>query len=167
MNNKESSGILARIEGDVVAIKLVGKGTHLNSHLLKQFFQQIFDQPVHRIQIDVGECSYMDSTFLGTLTGMALRTRERNLPPIHLVNLHQRIKDMLTSLGVESFFEAGSFSDKKGDGMQQLQGEPPGIQEKTEEMISAHQALIKANANNLAKFQDVITLMQKKLMGDS
>jgi len=166
MSNNESSGILARIEGDVVAIKVVGKGTHLNSHLLKQFFQQIFDQPVHRIQIDVGECSYMDSTFLGTLTGMALRTREKNLPPIQLINLHQRIKEMLTSLGVESFFEAGSFSDSRPS-LKALDGDPPGIEEKTQEMISAHQALIKANANNLTKFQDVITLMQKKLMGDS
>jgi len=167
MNNKESSGILAMLEGDVVAIKVVGKGTHLNSHLLKQFFQQVFDQNIHRIQIDVGECSYMDSTFLGTLTGMALRTREKNLPPIQLVNMHQRIKDMLTSLGVDSFFEAAGYSDQKTAAMEQLTGDPPDIEQKTEEMITAHQALIKANANNAAKFQDVITLMQKKLMGDS
>jgi len=166
MNTKESSGILARLDGDVVAIKVVGKGTHLNSHLLKQFFQQVFDQNFHRIQIDVGECSYMDSTFLGTLTGMALRTREKNLPPIQLVNLHQRIKDMLLSLGVESFFEAGAFSDQNTGGLEQLSGQSPNIEQKTEEMISAHQALIKANASNLAKFQDVITLMQKKLMGE-
>ena len=53
---------------------------------------QLNVSPGFGIQIDVGECSYMDSTFLGTLTGMALRTRERNLPPIQLVNLHQRIK---------------------------------------------------------------------------
>ncbi|MBV9463600.1 MAG: STAS domain-containing protein [Verrucomicrobiae bacterium] len=167
MTNKESSGILARLEGDVVCMKVVGKGTHLNSHLLKQFFQQVFDQNIHRIQIDVGECSYMDSTFLGTLTGIALRTREKNLPPIQLLNLHQRIKDMLTSLGVDSFFESGGFTEKPGSNLQPVSGESPDIEEKTEEMISAHQALIQANANNVAKFQDVITLMQKKLMGDS
>ena len=167
MNNKESSGILAMLEGDVVAIKVVGKGTHLNSHLLKQFFQQVFDQHIHRIQIDVGECSYMDSTFLGTLTGMALRTREKNLPPIQLVNLHQRIKDMLVNLGVDSYFEPGGFQEQTANTMRNISGEPPDIEEKTQEMISAHEALIRANANNAAKFQDVITLMQKKLIGDS
>ena len=70
------ASILVGVTGNAVYIKVRGKGSFQNSPALKEFARQMLERGHRIFAFDLGECTVMDSTFMGTLAGMALRLRE-------------------------------------------------------------------------------------------
>ena len=54
-------------------IRCEGKGSFLNSPVLKKWADGEIDQGVTRVVVDLNACTGMDSTFMGTLAGLAMR----------------------------------------------------------------------------------------------
>jgi len=51
--------------------------------------------------VDVRNCPVMDSTFMGTLAGIALRLREIGQGALHVTHLNNRNSDLLRNLGLD------------------------------------------------------------------
>lgn len=58
---------------DPVAIRIRGRASMYNSHLVKRFIERSVDEGKRRFAIDFSGCTSLDSTFLGTIKGVAQR----------------------------------------------------------------------------------------------
>jgi hypothetical protein len=109
----------------------------------------------------------MDSTFLGTLSGLGLESREgetRKGPLLELFNPAPRIAEVLENLGV-----AHLFTITDGVGPSPCNYEPllksPDVTraDVTRNCLEAHKTLMDVNPDNVPKFKDVTQFLAEDL----
>lgn len=165
---KESANeILVGTLGKQVCVKVEGKGTHLISQPLREFLFEMIDSGYRSFQIDLRNCTYMDSTFLGMLVGVSMRLRNVGPGTITLLRINQRNLELFKTLGIEQFFQfqsdTPSPAESKAKGLHSL---PPGkvaSQEWAETMLEAHETLAQVDQKNECRFKDVITFLKEDL----
>jgi anti-anti-sigma factor len=162
MTAEQISGIQVGQDGDVILVRVEGKGTHLNSHLFKQYLLQCLDEKRRLFQIDLSQCTYMDSTFLGMLAGFGIKMEQRSLPKIKLLNVTERVKGMIKGLGIDQLFQFAQ-EERKVPVLNELQGRNLSKEAKSREMLEAHEKLVQVAPSNDAKFRDVITLLRQEV----
>lgn len=112
--------------------------------------------------VDLGACELMDSTFMGTLAGVALRLREIGQGGLRAVNVNIRNTALLENLGLDQLFvvEAGPSTDAPPS----LRQADPGREEDAKgTVLEAHEALIQADSQNAVKFKDVVEYLRQEL----
>lgn len=149
-----------------------GKGSFLNSSGMKEFAKEMIDRGRREFVIDLANCSVMDSTFMGTMAGIALRMRELGEGHLHVVNLNERNRDLLSNLGLDQLFAmelcpvaASASPDHKPLAQPSSGSHDPTEQAKT--MLAAHEALVEAAPENLSKFKDVLEFLKQDLKSAS
>ena len=65
---------------DPVAIRIRGRASMYNSHLVKRFIDKAIDEGKRNFAIDFSRCVGLDSTFLGTIKGVAQRLQGMHPP---------------------------------------------------------------------------------------
>ena len=58
--------------------------------------------------IDLENCAMMDSTFMGTMAGVALRLKELGRGHLHVVHCGARSRELLSGLGLDQIFSIHS-----------------------------------------------------------
>jgi len=157
--------ILVGTSERTVWVKVEGKGSFLNSTGLKEFAKEMTNRGYRDFVVDLAACPLMDSTFMGTLTGMSLRLRELGQGGVRVMNLNERNRDLLTNLGLDQLMlldTAPAASDAQPV-QQVLPTEPPDKQTRAETMLAAHEDLVNANPANQAKFKDVLEYLRQDL----
>jgi anti-sigma B factor antagonist len=159
---EELSGIQAGEENGVVIVRVAGKGTHLNSHFMKKYLNYCLEQKRRDFELDLSQCTYMDSTFLGTLAGFGSKIKERGFPPMKLANATDRVRGMIEGLGIGILFEMVQKEIPSAE-LENLQGGKVSTDIKSREMLEAHENLVKVSHENEAKFRDVISLLREEV----
>ena len=156
------STILVGNIGRTVWVKVDGRGTFQNSPGVKEFVIQMIQRGHRDFVVDLGGCELMDSTFMGTLAGVAFRLREIGQGGLKVVNVTDRNASLLENLGLDQLFsvEAGSASDVPQNLRQAGPGDPADAKGT---VLAAHEALIAADAQNIAKFKDVVEYLRQEL----
>jgi len=95
------SKILVARTGDLGFVKVVGRGSFQNSGCLKAFYLQLLKEGVGQFVIDLGACTYLDSTFLGILLGLGLKLREGGNNLLTILNASSRNLELLRNLGLD------------------------------------------------------------------
>jgi len=109
-----------------------------------------------RLVIDLGECTAMDSTFMGVLTMLALRSR-RDHTEMSLCNASAALQKLLRDLGVIKLFTFTEEAPVRTSGSAETAGPAsPGLLDTAETVSEAHKTLIGAAPENLDKFRDVV-----------
>ena len=160
--NEETSGIFIGEQEAVTLVRVEGRGTHQNSHFLKQYLLQCLDENRHLFQIDLSHCTYMDSTFLGMLAGIGSKVKESSLPTIKLLNTTERVLGMIQGLGIDHLFQM-IHEERVSVPLNKLHGEEISKETKSREMLEAHEKLVSISQANEAKFRDVIELLRHKV----
>ncbi|MDP9291878.1 MAG: STAS domain-containing protein [Verrucomicrobiota bacterium] len=158
--------ILVGCTNDAVWVKVEGKGSFLNSTGLKEFTREMLGRGHREFVIDLRNCPVMDSTFMGTLAGVALRLREIGQGHVRVTNLNERNSDLLSNLGLDRLFAMGDGDVTPGEQIPQtkLDGtETSGREQTARTMLDAHEALVKADAGNLTKFKDCLEYLREDL----
>src|SRR5262249_5573829 len=89
----------------LACIKIVGRANFASSIDFKSLVTTLKDEGYHCFAIDLSECSLMDSTFLGVLAGIGLKTCSNSgRGPIELLNPSPRVTELLENLGVLHLF---------------------------------------------------------------
>ena len=146
-------------------VRVEGKGSFLNSTGLKEFAREMTNRGFREFVVDLNNCPVMDSTFMGTLAGIALRLRELGQGRLRVVNLNERNRDLLGNLGLDQLFTIDSRTAPLPIGAQQPL-RVNGCDDKTtraETMLEAHEACVSANPANAAKFKDVLDYLKQDL----
>jgi len=116
------------VNGPAVWVKVEGKGSFLNSGNLKEFAREMVDRGYREFVIDLENCAMMDSTFMGTMAGVALRLKELGRGHLHIVHCGNRSRDLLSGLGLDQIFSIhgnGSSAPKYGALQRDSKGELP------------------------------------------
>ncbi len=87
-------------------IRVVGEGSRWNSTEVKTFAREKINEGVRQFMVDMEECSAVDSTFMGTLAGTALRLQQLGAPTVslRLLNTHPEIRKLFENLGLDQLF---------------------------------------------------------------
>ncbi len=161
------SAILVGVDGKVVMVRVEGKGTFLNSTGLKEFAKEMTNRGYREFCVDLANCPLMDSTFMGTLAGIALRLRELGQGELRVVRLNERNRDLLCNLGLDQLFTIDTSAGPTVRANTALPDAPTDKTTQAQTMLDAHQAVVEANPENLAKFKDVLEYLKNDLRGDA
>jgi anti-sigma B factor antagonist len=163
-----AASILVGVTSRAVHIKVEGKGSFQNSPGLKEFSKEMLERGFRNFIVDLNSCPVMDSTFMGTLAGIALRLREFGNGRLIVRNANERNADLLENLGLNNLFEIESkaAAEKTDNSVE------PALLERTKSlsrsdqaacMIEAHEALVDADPENLGRFKDVLDYLKQDL----
>ena len=183
------SQILVGFNEKVVCIRVRGKGSFQNSAGVKQFALAMIHRGHREFVVDLAECPVMDSTFMGTLTGVALKLRGLGSGNLHIVHPNERNASLLRGLGLDQILDladddhhhdvdsvGGDDRDAVLVGAMDPPSQPEEIlaaatpagsgsdrRQTTETMLAAHQALVDADPENLSRFKDVLDYLKQDL----
>jgi anti-sigma B factor antagonist len=159
------SAILVGLDGRTVMVRVEGKGTFLNSTGLKEFAKEMTNRGHREFCVDLANCPLMDSTFMGTLAGIALRLRELGQGELRVVRLNERNRDLLANLGLDQLFTLDTSAAPAMPAATALPTAPTDKTTQAQTMLEAHEAVVEANPQNLAKFKDVLEFLKNDLRG--
>jgi anti-sigma B factor antagonist len=160
------ASILVGTENKTVRVRVEGKGSFLNSTGLKEFAKEMVNRGHREFVVDLKNCPVMDSTFMGTLAGIALRLREIGQGQLRVIRLNERNRDLLANLGLDQLFEIeeGAAADAATEVPNTpLQSGPVDKTTQARTMLDAHEACVEANPENAAKFKDVLEYLKQDL----
>ncbi len=140
-----------------------GKGSFLNSGGMKEFAKEMTNRGHREFVIDLRNCPVMDSTFMGTMAGIALRLRELGQGALHVVNLNERNGDLLRNLGLDQLFSLDLCPTETDVAQKPLEACDDGKKDRAETMLDAHENLVEADEKNRLKFKDVLDYLKQDL----
>jgi len=161
------SSVLVGCIERTVWVKVEGRGNFQNSAGLKEFVKQMIQRGYRDFVVDLRDCEQMDSTFMGTLAGVALRLREIGQGGLRVVNANERNAGLLSSLGLDQLFTVENvvvgreIVPQEIAPLQQIPG--LGTDERKQVVLDAHEALAEADAANATKFKDVLEFLRQEL----
>ncbi|MFM8789936.1 MAG: DUF2726 domain-containing protein [Chthoniobacterales bacterium] len=156
--------VRAMVRRGTVWLRVEGNGNFQNSALLRVYTEQMFEAGHRSFAFDLHDCEMMDSTFLGTLTGLALRLREE--AP------RGRVGFARVNAKVESLF--GRYGLDRVLAFQGFEAAPPAPGEMEEldfsttrefkrgTLVEAHEALAESSPENEERFREVVDFLKHK-----
>lgn len=168
-DNKEQPVFWVDAYSDPVLLRIDGRASFLNAAPVRELFEQVIADGHRRVIIDFQNCTSMDSTFLGILTGAALKMRKTTPPgQIVLARLSERNLELVRNLGLHRLLtvdtSGASASALENRSATQMTPAAALKQEENERLVlEAHESLVEADESNYRKFQDVLSFLRVKL----
>lgn len=160
----------------MVWVRVAGRGSFLESGGLKEFGREMVKRGYREFIFDLEECAMMDSTFMGTMAGMALRLKELGEGGgLHVIHCGTRSHDLLSGLGLDQIFDiqANGATAPRCEILAQPEEDAAAKkdavakQEQASTMLEAHEALCEARPENLTRFKDVLEYLKQDLQHES
>ncbi len=160
------SSIQVGVNGPVVWVRVAGRGSFLESGSLKEFGREMVNRGYREFVFDLQECAMMDSTFMGTMAGMALRLKELGQGHLRVIHCGDRSRDLLSGLGLDQIFDIQA-NGATAPACEALAKTDNAKQEQASTMLEAHEALCEARPENLTRFKDVLEYLKQDLRQES
>lgn len=152
-------------------IRCEGKGSFLNSPSVKAFGDERIAAGEHRLIVDLGECSGMDSTFMGTLAGMATRLSAMEGGVLQIAEPGERNRRSLEDLGLDFLMEIDPPAAVWRGRVDEIRGVLKAPQstgalgqiQRVKHVLEAHQTLSGMNEKNAREFAGVVDLMESQV----
>lgn len=162
------SSIQVGVNGPAVWVRVEGRGSFLNSGNLKEFAQEMVNRGYREFVVDLQECAMMDSTFMGTMAGLALRLKELGHGHLHVVHCGNRSLELLSGLGLDQIFSIHPNGTTAPEcpalaGAEQTPPPDEGKKEQAQTMLEAHEALCQVSPENFLRFKDVLDYLKQDL----
>ena len=160
----ESSDIKIAVHEGVVYIHVIGRGIWEKSRLLKDFLFEMIGKGYHDLRIDLSECSYIDSTFIGTLVAVTLKLQASACSAITVIGSQPQIRKSLDTMGVSKLLnyseqplpcapvETASLGHTQQSKLDDLK-----------HMLDAHIILESLDAVNASKFQNLKDILKEAI----
>ncbi len=121
--------------------------------------------------VDLGACTGMDSTFMGTLAGMASRLAVNPGGVLQIAGAGTRNRRSLEELGLDFLMEIDPPAASWCDNLETLRAglkppqslAPKDKHQRTANVLEAHQLLADTNEKNAQVFANVITMLEDEL----
>lgn len=155
------------LQDSAAFIRITGRANCQLSLDFKALMRELEKRPISCFALELGDCSFMDSTFLGVLAHFALRRShaEPPLSPPAVSGASPKIIDLLDNLGVLSFFNVLELKAPQAEGYRDVESMAAQTSkvEMTLNCLEAHRLLMDLNPENLARFQDVAQFLAEDL----
>ena len=141
----------------------------MNSPKLKAWADEQLKSGLIHIVIDLERCTGMDSTFMGTMAGIALRLIKTSGGLLEVVSADDKSRQSLEDLGLSSLMqinpEVSSWNGQEG-GIRSSLIEYGQINstDSTQHVFDAHKTLVDADDGNNEKFSTVLDCLEAELL---
>jgi len=164
------NAILAESFDGFTWIRCEGKGSFMTSPALKGFAEARIAAGERCLVIDLGACTGMDSTFMGTLAGLAARLSAPG-GKIQIADAGERNRRSLEDLGLDFLLEIdppaavwrGQVDEIRGKLHPLREHALPGSLDRAQHVLEAHRVLSSANPENAQKFSNVVNLLEAEV----
>jgi anti-sigma B factor antagonist len=146
-----------------VLVRVKGRGLFHNSQALKKYVNLLIDSGYRTVVIDARDCDYMDSSFLGTLTGFAIRLKKQDDGRVEFINMNDTVKATLHTIGLNHVFRLSAVKNPGPIATVPLALEELSKRQLTEFLLEAHENLIAADTGNAERFRNVREALLKEL----
>lgn len=151
-------------------IRCEGKGSFLNSPAVREFGEARIKSGEKCLVIDLEKCTGMDSTFMGTMAGLASRLKKKG-GDMHVANAGEKNRNSLEDLGLDFVMEIepaeAEWKEVEAKVKDLLKEKEVGVESgtvlHTRHVLEAHEVLSDANAGNKEKFSGVVKLLSDEL----
>jgi anti-anti-sigma regulatory factor len=138
---------------------------------MKEYARRMIQRGHRTFVIDLEDCELMDSTFMGTMAGIALRLREMGSGGLSVIHGNPRNQSLLENLGLDHLFaftlpEGASEAPRKV-AQETLTPAAPDTATQQATILSAHEALVEADPENEERFKDVLDLLKQESQQDA
>jgi len=146
------------------AVKVEGRANIECSPPLKNFGENIIPGTITKITFDMSECSWMDSTFMGTLAMLGLKAKKAGIS-IEMLNMDQKNRNLISDLGIDGLFKFENIfnSSNSSANWTNITSSQPSPQSTAETILAAHETLVQVDDSNAQKFGKVIEMVKKDL----
>lgn len=152
-------------------IRCEGKGSFLNSPAVKAFGDERIASGEHQLVVDLEVCTGMDSTFMGTLAGMAARLSTMGSGVLQIAEPGERNRRSLEDLGLDFLMEIDPPSAAWRGRVEAIRKELRSPQaggaldplQRTRHVLEAHQTLSDVNHKNAREFSKVVDILENEL----
>jgi anti-anti-sigma regulatory factor len=148
------------LAGPTVWVRVEGRGTFQNSAGLRQVAERLIERGHRQFIVDLGACELMDSTFLGTLTDVALRLKQEASGELVFVRASKRNLGRLVRFGLEGILAAQDSTPTPPPAELAEVATNQSREEKRENIIAAHEALVRSNPHNAILYQDALDFLK-------
>lgn len=154
-------------------IRCEGKGSFLNSPAVKAFGDERIAAGESLLVMDLGACTGMDSTFMGTLAGIAARLSAHDGGILQVADPGERNRRSLEDLGLDFLMEIdppsaawrGRLDVVRQDLAVPMAANSLGQLQRTKHVLEAHQNLSEMNDKNAREFASVVNVLESELSG--
>ena len=138
---------------------------------MKEFGDQRIAAGERCLVVDLGDCTGMDSTFMGTLAGMAARLSTHENASLQIADASSRNRRSLEDLGLDFMMEIdppeagwrGNMDSIREDLKSQAAPAMPTSIQRTKHVLEAHQELAANNKKNAEAFSNVVAVLEGEL----
>lgn len=142
----------------------------MNSPTLKEFGDERIAAGERCLVVDLDGCTGMDSTFMGTLAGMASRISGQDGGVVQVADAGARNRRSLEDLGLDFMMDIDPPEAPWRGSVDQVRSKleaprkiVPGQIQRTMHVLEAHQTLADANDRNAKTFSNVVTMLESEL----
>jgi anti-anti-sigma regulatory factor len=155
------SSIKVGLSGKTVWVRVEGRGTFHNSTGLRDMADKMIKRDHRHFIVDLGNCELMDSTFLGTLTKIALQLKKNGDGELSFVRASKRNLGRLLQFGLDGILAAGAPTDAPPSErkLEELATDQS-REEKRATLIAAHEELARSNTPNAVIFKELLEFLQ-------
>lgn len=147
----------------VALLKVVGAGSFEHSFALRQYCDSFIQCGNKRLVVDLRECTYLDSTFLGTLASPALKLKKTG-GELQVAGASPRVAEAIRTLGLDRLFECvESPPPYDTAALRPLASGVPERETIGELLLQAHRTLLQCDPKNAPKFQDLVAYLGAEL----
>ena len=152
-------------------IRCEGKGSFMNSPLLKSFCESRLNEGESLLVVDLAACTGMDSTFMGTLAGMASRLSGKNNGVLQVAAADERNRRSLEDLGLDFLMQINPEDALWKDSLDEIRStlEPAQSADSISQMqrarlcLEAHEKLSDLSDKNAREFGEVVGTLRKQI----
>ncbi|MCK9477478.1 MAG: STAS domain-containing protein [Candidatus Muirbacterium halophilum] len=157
----KKSEIKIAILKNVTFFKISGHAGAENADTIIEAFNKSIKNSYHLFIIDMAECDYIDSTFIGTLLVMNKNTNEHKGKMV-LLNITNQVYEILHNMFLDKFFNIETSDTFKN--LKSLKDIKHRKSEKDmlENMIKAHEELSSTSQKNKETFQDLVLFLKSQ-----
>ena len=154
--------VLAASHDGAYVIRMTGDVRLSLCTTIDDYFQHMFDdEDFASVWVDLCEAEGIDSTTLGQLAKLAIQTQERYGFRPAIYSCDPGINRLLKSMGFQRLFELHEQACCGPEDVQDIpvvEGSEASVRNK---VIEAHRVLMNLSDDNRAKFQDLITALER------
>lgn len=166
MSDSQQATFRVNSRDDVVSVLISGKANYLNCSDFRVFLRQMLACGRKQFVIDFAQCTGMDSTFLGILAGTAIELREAEPSGSLIVqHLSERNHELVANLGLHNLLTVIGDASRAMHENELLDYDAlsEGVVADTRAVLESHENLVRADASNQSKFQDVISFLKNQV----
>jgi anti-anti-sigma regulatory factor len=153
--------------GPEVWIRVEGRGSFQNSPALKEFSRRLIEEGRRKFVVDLKNCPAMDSTFMGTLAGLAIRLRDTGSGELWVVNRNERNAELLAGLGIDPLFSDNPLPCAQRADCREAIHHAADKSATREVIREAHDTCVAVDPRNAEKFSDVLDHLQASAARDA